>query len=137
VRRHVAALGIALCLAPGCAYLRRAPEPAQEYADCGERREVLAYFAEMQAAVRRGWIPPRGAPPEASVELAFVLDAKGLLTSLDLVGQAEPHLATSALAAVRRAQPFPEPYGETACLVGKRVVGTFSYQATQRRSPQP
>jgi hypothetical protein len=121
----VAALGLALATAAGCAPFRRAP--ADEYADCRDREAVGLYLALMQDAVRRVWIQPQGVPSDATVEISFVLDAKGLLTALDVVGQTDPRLAKSALAAVRQAQPFLAPTGEAACIVGKRVTGTLSY----------
>ncbi len=102
---------------------------AEGVARCMESAFVHRYLADVRKRTERRWQVPEGVAEGTVVKLRFALDSSGAATRVEFIGDTDPTLGNSAVAALRSAQPFPPMNDNVRCLSGKKLTGTFSVEA--------
>jgi TonB family protein len=87
--------------------------------------EAVQYFYDVELRIFEQWILPADVEPDNSVNVRFILAESGHVSSAEVVQSSDPALNESVLAAIHRAEPFPEMSAEASCLSRLPIVGTF------------
>jgi len=88
-------------------------------------REAVRYFYDVESRIFDQWELPADVEPDNSVKVRFILAESGHVSSAEVVQSSDPALNESVLAAIHRAEPFPEMSHQAKCLDGQPLFGTF------------
>jgi hypothetical protein len=102
---------------------------AEGVVPCFQSAFVIRYMKDVEQRTHKRWQVPEGVPADTEVRLRFMLDSSGNATQVEYVGDTDPVLGNSAVAALRAASPFPPMNDNVRCMANKKLRGTFSVPA--------